>query len=112
MNKKESEFINTLNTYQTVHKESVKKNKMNQIQKGINNKTKKTQELSNNMEMKYTFSTIEGKCYICGKPGHKSPQCKLRNKIPKEGWTITKANQTHAMEIDEPVQQKNSTFIN
>ena len=58
------------------------------------------------MEMKYTFSTMEGKCYIWGKPGHKSPQCKLRNKIPREEWAITKAKQTHAMEIDEPAQQK------
>ena len=58
------------------------------------------------MEMKYIFSTIEGNCHICGKPGHKSPPCELKNKIPREEWAITKAKQTHAMKIDEPVEQK------
>ena len=56
--------------------------------------------------MKYSFSRIEGKCYICGKQGHKSPQCKLKNKISREEWAIRKAKQTHAMEIDELVEQK------
>ena len=59
--------------------------------------------------MEYIFSTIEGKCYICGKPGHKSPHCKLKTKIPKEEWAITKAKQSHAMEIDEHMNQNNQS---
>ena len=74
--------INTLYTYKTMHKESINKNKRNHIQQGNENQNENTQESSNSMEMKYTFSTIEGKYYIRGKPGHKSPQCKLKNKIP------------------------------
>ena len=27
---------------------------------------------------------LEGKCYVCGKENHKSPQCFHRNKTPKE----------------------------
>ena len=61
--------------------------------------------------MIYTFSKIEGKCYICSKPGHKSPQCKRRNNIPIEEWVITKAKQTQAMEI-KTGRTKNSIFCN
>ena len=26
------------------------------------------------------------KCYCCGNPGHKSPECPWKNKIPKQEW--------------------------
>ena len=37
---------------------------------------------------------MEGKCYCCGKAGHKSPACRFRNK-PKEEWAINKSQQSH-----------------
>ena len=43
-----------------------------------------------NEEPKLSFATIEGKCYCCGKPGHKSPECRQRNKIPRNEWAINK----------------------
>ena len=101
-----ADAINSLNTYKTTHKESINKNKRNHIQQRNENQNQDIQELSKNMEMKYSFSTIERKCYICSIPSHKSPQCKLKNKIPKEKWAITKAKWTHVMEIDKPVEQK------
>ena len=51
--------INTLNTYKTTYKESINKNKKKHIQQGNENKNENTQELPNDMEKKYTFSTIE-----------------------------------------------------
>jgi hypothetical protein len=33
---------------------------------------------------------MEGRCYCCGKPGHKSPTCRHKNK-PKDEWAINKA---------------------
>ena len=45
-----------------------------------------------------SFAQLEGKCYCCGKGGHKSPQCKSKSK-PKEEWAINKAkkeDQSHA----------------
>ena len=37
-----------------------------------------------------SFAQMEGKCYCCGKPGHKSPQCSKRKTIPREEWAINK----------------------
>ena len=34
-----------------------------------------------------TFTQIEGKCYCCGKSGHKLPQCRFKNK-QKSKWFI------------------------
>lgn len=37
-----------------------------------------------------SFAQMDGKCYCCGKPGHKSPQCRYKNK-PREEWAINKS---------------------
>ncbi len=42
-----------------------------------------------------SFAQMEGKCYCCGKPGHKSPQCRFKDK-PKSEWAINKIPQSHA----------------
>ena len=42
-----------------------------------------------------SFAQMEGKCYCCGKPGHKSPQCRFKDK-PKHEWAINKVQQSHA----------------
>ena len=54
-----------------------------------------------------TFVQMEGKCYCCGKAGHKSPQCYLRNKIPREEWAINKVQMTQ-MSKDEDDTNKNT----
>ena len=41
-----------------------------------------------------TFVQLEGKCYCCGKAGHKLPQCYMKSKIPKEEWAINKVQMT------------------
>ena len=38
---------------------------------------------------------MDGKCYCCGKAGHKSPQCEFKDK-PKNEWAINKKEQSHA----------------
>ena len=38
-----------------------------------------------------TFANLELKCYVCGKPGHTSKQCRHKDKIPRTEWAI---NQT------------------
>jgi hypothetical protein len=38
-----------------------------------------------------SFAMLGGKCYCCSKAGHKSPDCRLKDKTPKENWAINKA---------------------
>ena len=45
------------------------------------NSTEETPEMS--------FSQLEGKCYCCGKVGHKLPNCQWKDK-PKTEWVINK----------------------
>lgn len=45
-------------------------------------------------EVNLSFAQLEGKCYCCGKAGHKSPSCRDKGK-PKEEWAINKV-QSHA----------------
>ena len=44
------------------------------------------------------FAMLEGKCYCCGKTGHKSPTCRLKDKIAKEDWAINKAKSNETEE--------------
>jgi len=38
-----------------------------------------TKDNEGNEPPKLTFAQMEGKCYCCGKGGHKSPQCHHKN---------------------------------
>lgn len=58
-----------------------------------------------------SFAMLEGKCYCCGKPNHKSPECRMKDKIPKEEWAINKAKskeQSHATVSQIPVPNNNT----
>ena len=39
------------------------------------------------------FAQMEGRFYCCGKMGHKSPNCRTKEKIPKYEWARNKAQQ-------------------
>ena len=45
-----------------------------------------------------SFAQLEGKCYCCGKAGHKSPDCNKKEKIPKNEWAINKSQQQFVQE--------------
>jgi hypothetical protein len=56
-----------------------------------NNQNHKTEsKVNGDEELNLSFAQMEGKCYCCGKQGHKSPTCREKNK-PKEQWAINKA---------------------
>ena len=39
-----------------------------------------------------SFTQMEGRCFCCGKPGHKSPQCRQRHKYQEKDGHATKLN--------------------
>ena len=41
-------------------------------------------------KIKLSFAQIEDKCFCCSKMGHKSPQCRFKDK-PKAEWAINKS---------------------
>ena len=43
-----------------------------------------------------SFTQMKGRCFCCGKPGHKSPQCRQKHKIPREEWACNKTQFTQA----------------
>jgi hypothetical protein len=45
---------------------------------------------------------LEGKCYCCGKGGRWSPECRLKEKIPKEDWAINKAKAQETNKNTDP----------
>ena len=58
-----------------------------------------------------SFAQLEGKCYCCGKAGHRSPDCYKKSKIPREEWAINKtqmANVVQERESKEEVQEKST----
>ena len=55
-----------------------------------------------------SFAQLEGKCYCCGKPGHKSPQCFKKDKIPREEWAINKTQLAQTAQTTQNQSQPNS----
>ena len=52
-------------------------------------------------------------CYICGKPGHKKPECPDANKIPRNKWHVNKAMsalQGKSEEGDEDADSDNESI--
>ena len=54
----------------------------------------KPNEKEDEQEITLSFAQLEGKCYCCGKPGHRLPECHEKNH-PREEWAIHKAEQSH-----------------
>jgi hypothetical protein len=57
------------------------------------NKSKPKEDKDDEEVTPLLFTQMEGKCYCCGKPGHKSPDCRSKEKIPREEWAINKSQQ-------------------
>jgi hypothetical protein len=59
------------------------------------NKNKQENEKTPDEAPVLSFAQMEGKCYCCGKVGHKSPDCRHVKDIKREDWAINKS-QSHA----------------
>ena len=57
----------------------------------------KQQDDDDGETIQLSFAQLEGKCYCCGKAGHKSPQCRNKNK-PKSEWAINRTSAAQHMQ--------------
>ena len=73
--------------------------------------TQEGQEQNSNT-LNLSFANIEGKCYCCGKSGHKSPQCRMKDKIPREEWAINKAAKKENLHVHTSVNNSDETSSN
>ena len=58
-----------------------------QSRKDKDHDSSKEQHQENDKIPSLSFAQMEGKCYCCGRPGHKSPTCHQKGK-PKDEWAI------------------------
>lgn len=85
--------------FDPTYKANQKKADNNKVTTGDSTKTEKTK----GDEVNLSFAQMEGKCYCCGKPGHKSPQCRHKDK-PKDQWAINKAKATENTSFAQPAE--------
>jgi hypothetical protein len=79
-------------------------------QKGKGDGNQKHANAKEDESVVLSFAQLEGKCYCCGKPGHKSPVCNKKDKIPKDEWAINKSQQQFVQE--QKTQASNSSTKN
>ena len=73
--------------------------KRKQEQKHPNaDKNKHKEDKVNEEPTPLSFAQLEGKCYCCGKAGHRSPDCHHKAKIVQEDWAINKSKQQHVQQ--------------
>ena len=55
-------------------------------------KKKEKEEKTVKLEpLEMSFANLENRCYICGKLGHFSKNCRLKDKIPRDKWAANQA---------------------
>ncbi|KAL7564327.1 hypothetical protein ACA910_007179 [Epithemia clementina (nom. ined.)] len=67
-------------------------------------KKDKKEEKNGQEPLVMSFAQMEGKCYCCGKAGHKSPECRFKDKA-KEEWAIKKAKKEQSHNQTGPPSQ-------
>jgi hypothetical protein len=72
------------------------------------NKSKPKENKDDEEVTPLSFAQKEGKCYCCGKPGHKSPECRSKEKIPREEWAINKSQQHQQQHVQSKSDDANS----
>ena len=81
--------ITEANSILNNHKFDITYLKSRNAQRGQTNKNENNIPDTEDAPLSLTFTQIEGRCYCCGKSGHKSPQCRFKDK-PKSKRFINK----------------------
>ena len=85
--------------------------KYNKDQEKMKNKEKEKENKNNDESpalpfvQSMSFAQLEGICYCCGKPGHKSPDCYSKSKIPREEWAINKVQMVTAKKDESATEE-------
>ena len=95
------------NVLSTHRYDNTKENK-DSYREGRSRRTERKEETKEDEPVVLSFAQLEGKCYCCGKPGHKSPQCYKKDTIPKEEWAINKT-QLAQTRVDSANANSNAT---
>ena len=55
--------------------------------------------------LELSFANLKNRCYICGKYGHHSMNCRLKDKIPRDNWAANKAAKNDFKKAQSHAQQ-------
>ena len=71
-----------------------------------NRREERSTEKNDDESPALSFAQLEGKCYCCGKQGHKSPDCYQKNKITREEWAINKTQMANIVQEKDNEEEK------
>ena len=95
--------------FDSAYMEQKKRKTRNNNNSDNTNQTKSQEGQESAPTPQLSFANIEGKCYCCGKPGHKSPQCRLRDKTERKDWAINKVAKNENIHVQAKGQDEEST---
>jgi hypothetical protein len=75
------------------------------------NGSKQAKQETEPEKISLSFAQMEGMCYCCSKPGHRSPQCHFKDR-PKAEWAMNMSQQSHAQTEKTETKVSESTKQN
>ncbi|KAL7556597.1 hypothetical protein ACA910_003488 [Epithemia clementina (nom. ined.)] len=100
-----TEIVEATNVLSNHRFDKTPQKKQNENKQDSNRKDKKEGQ-DGQEPLVMSFAQMEGKCYCCGKAGHKSPECRYKDKA-KEEWAINKAKREQSHNQTGPPSQIN-----
>ena len=95
--------------FDSAYMEQKKRKTRNNNNSESTNQTKSNEGQESAPTPQLSFANIEGKCYCCGKPGHKSPVCRMRDKTERKDWAINKVAKNENIHVQAKGQDEEST---
>jgi hypothetical protein len=71
--------------------------------------SKDDKEDRDEQEAPISFAQLKGRCYCCGKPGHRSPDCQDKTRFPKKSGPSMRSNPASHIQASENANTNNNT---